>query len=205
MKKLAVLASGRGTTFEYILNHLGSSLPDTAVTALITDKSNAGALGIAESRGIKTIITRKWLKQAENLEIAFEQVNADLYVLAGFLSILPQKVVEKWKNRIINTHPSLLPCFGGMGYYGEKVHSKVLESGVRITGCTVHFVTDDVDGGPIIAQQAVEVLDNDTPETLSERVKVVEKDLLISTIKKLLTSKYSVSGQRVVFTHDRVG
>ncbi len=200
MKKLVVLASGQGTIFRYILEHLGKELPDTTVTALISDKSSCGAIDVAHSNDIQTIITRRWLKQAQNLEAAFEYTNADLYVMAGFLSILPPAVVQKWKLKIINTHPSLLPCFGGKGFYGEKVHAKVIESGAKITGCTVHFVTEDIDGGPIIAQKSVEVLDSDTPSSLADRVKPVERELLVSSIRALLFQKFRISGQRVMFS-----
>jgi phosphoribosylglycinamide formyltransferase-1 len=121
-------------------------------------------------------------------------------VLAGFLKILSGSFIRAFPNRIINIHPSLLPCFGGKGFYGEKVHKSVIESGARISGCTVHFVTEDVDLGPIIDQESVPVLDRDTPEQLAMRIHPVEHELLVRSIRLLVSGRYEIIGKRVVRT-----
>jgi phosphoribosylglycinamide formyltransferase-1 len=146
------------------------------------------------------VIDRKDQFFRKRLEDELLKINPDFIVLAGFLSILPDSILDNFRHRIINTHPALLPCFGGMGMYGLRVHRAVIESGARYSGCTIHLVTGEVDGGPIIAQSIVEVKDNDTAESLSDRVKEAEHLLMTETLRKLLTSDYAVSGKRVVFS-----
>ena len=199
MKRIAVLASGHGTLFEFVVRGLMRDAPHIVVSALITDRKSSGAAERASSMNIPVIVIGR--KEPEryryNLMKIFTDLDCDLFVLAGFLGIIPSEITEKFSGRIINSHPALLPCFGGMGYYGLKVHQHVIDSGAKVTGCTVHFVTGKVDGGPIIAQRCVEVHDDDTAETLSERVKDVERPLLLHVIISLLSGRASVSGNRV--------
>ena len=122
----------------------------------------------------------------------------DLIVMAGFLSVVGQDLINEYRNRIINVHPSLIPSFCGEGYYGIKVHQKALEYGVKVTGATVHFVNEEVDGGPIILQKAVEVRQDDTPEILQKRVmEEAEWDTLCEAIKLFCENRLTVKGRKV--------
>lgn len=196
-----VLASGEGTNFQALLDAVNDGTLVADIVALVSDRKNCGAIRRAEEQGIVVV---SFPRTEENRDAYFSQLegkigsfNPDLIVTAGFMKILPTWIVEKYSMKIINTHPSLLPCFGGAGFYGRRVHEKVLESGAKISGCTVHFVTPDVDAGPIILQRSVEVLDEDTPETLSERIKSVEHQLLVEATDLVLSGKYEISGKRV--------
>ncbi len=201
MKRLAVLASGNGTNLQAIIDAIESGRLNAGIAVVISDKRDAYALKRAEKHGIKAICMSR---TAENRETYFHDIieilnsNApDLIVLAGFMKILPDSFIERFENRIINIHPSLLPCFGGKGFYGNRVHKAVIGSGARVTGCTVHFASTEIDGGPIIEQRTLEVRDNDTPETLAERIHPVEHEALVDAIGLILSGKYSISGKRV--------
>lgn len=200
-KRIVVLASGEGTNFQAIIDAVSAGKIDAEIVALISDKKNCGAMRRAGENGIRAV---SFPKTEENRRTYFEELASlirserpDLIVGAGFMKILPDWLVEEYTMMIINTHPALLPCFGGPGYYGRRVHEKVIESGARISGCSVHFVTPDVDAGPIIVQKAVEVMDDDTPETLSERIKGVEHPALIEAINTVLEGNFEISGKRV--------
>ena len=138
----------------------------------------------AEKKGVKTLLSKDW----EEIDQTLTQQHIQLIVLAGFLAIIPQWFCEKWDKKIINIHPSLLPKFGGKGMYGIRVHEAVLAAGERRSGCTVHYVSAEVDGGTIIAQSIVDLLSNDTPETLAQRVQQAEKNLLPRVIGDLLSN-----------------
>jgi|YelNatPaOPRAMG01_1025707.scaffolds.fasta_scaffold12347_5 phosphoribosylglycinamide formyltransferase-1 len=200
-KKIAVLASGTGTTFQYILDASRGVLA-ADIVVLASDRKGCGAVLRAESASIPVLhLLTKHLDEAiGSLESIFNQYNPDIAVLAGYNRILPASFVESHREKIINTHPALLPCFGGKGMYGLNVHRAVIEGGAKFSGCTVHFVDTGVDTGPIIAQAIVQVSDTDTPESLSEKVKAVEKPLLVSTISRLLYDPYRIEGKRVIFT-----
>ncbi len=200
-KRIVVLASGEGTNFQALADAVKKGDLDAEIVGLISDRKGAGALKRARASGVKAISFPRTEENRENyfreLGSAILDLEPDLIVTAGFMKILPTWLVEKFRFRIINTHPSLLPCFGGPGFYGHRVHEKVLESGARISGCTVHFVTPDVDAGPIILQAPVEVMDDDTPDSLSERVKSVEHGLLVQAAGIVLTGNIDISGKRV--------
>lgn len=174
--KIAVLVSGGGTNLQAILDAQQSGVIRSGeVTLVISNNRNAYALTRAEKAGIKRIyISKKELKTQEAFEgaiaEALEAHGIDLIVLAGFMSILSERFTSRYDHRIINVHPSLIPSFCGAGYYGLRVHEAALQKGVKVTGATVHFVNEIPDGGEIIAQKAVEVLDGDTPEVLQQRV-----------------------------------
>jgi len=174
--KIAVLVSGGGTNLQALIDaqKVGST-GGGELSLVISSVKDAFALERAQKAGIKTlIIERKEYAQVSDfdaaLAAALAESNADLVVLAGFLSIIGEQTLKLYKNRIINVHPSLIPSFCGKGFYGLRVHKAVLEHGVKVTGATVHFVNDTVDGGKIILQKAVDVLSGDTPETLQQRV-----------------------------------
>ena len=199
--RIVVLASGEGTNFQALIDAVSSGRLNASIVGLISDRKSSGALKRARDNGINAISFPRTEENRENyfreLDRIIEDLQPDLIVTAGFMKIIPTWLVQKHLYKIINTHPSLLPCFGGPGFYGSRVHEKVLESGARISGCSVHFVTPDVDAGPIILQSAVEVLDNDSPETLSERVKEVEHDLLVQAAEIVLKGDFEISGKRV--------
>ena len=176
MKKAAVLVSGGGTNLQAIIDAKASGLIRNAeISLVISNNPSAYALTRAKNAGIKASCispsdfdSREAFNKA--LTDALIEAEVDLVVLAGFLVIIPREMVEKFRNRIINVHPSLIPSFCGTGCYGLKVHEKALSRGVKITGATVHFVDEGTDTGPIILQKDVEVKDGDTAETLQKRV-----------------------------------
>jgi len=176
MLKIAVLVSGGGTNLQALIdarkkNELGGG----ELALVIASRPGIGALERAEKAGIKAItIERKKYAELADFDAAIAAALAengiDLVVLAGFLSILGQRTLQTYENRIINVHPALIPSFCGKGFYGLRVHEEALKYGVKVTGATVHFVNEVVDGGKIILQKAVDVLPDDTPETLQQRV-----------------------------------
>ena len=174
--KIAVLVSGGGTNLQAILDAQKSGVIKSGeVVLVISNNADAYALTRAENAGVEGIyISKKELKTQEAFEdaiiAALQEHEIDLIVLAGFMSILSERFTARYDHRIINVHPSLIPSFCGQGYYGLKVHEAALAKGVKVTGATVHFVNEIPDGGEIIAQKAVEVLDGDTPEVLQKRV-----------------------------------
>ena len=176
MLKLAVLVSGSGTNLQAILDAIDNGkINNVQVQVVISNKEDAYALERANKAGIKGLfISPKSYDTKEEFEeamiAAIEKEQIDLIVLAGYLVILPEKLIQNYRNRIINIHPSLIPAFCGKGFYGLKVHESALARGVRVTGATVHFVDEGTDTGPIILQKAVEVKANDTPEILQKRV-----------------------------------
>lgn len=176
MLRVGVMVSGGGTNLQAILDAVDSGkVTNAEVVTVISNNSNAYALERAKKHGIPAIcISPKQFETREAFnEALLEQVDAcnlDLIVLAGFLVKIPEKMVEKYQHRIINIHPSLIPSFCGVGYYGLKVHEAALARGVKVTGATVHFVDGGMDTGPIILQKAVEVEEGDTPEILQRRV-----------------------------------
>jgi phosphoribosylglycinamide formyltransferase-1 len=175
MLNIAVLVSGGGTNLQALIDAIDKGGINGRITAVISNRPGAYALERAEKSGIPvSVIERKNFESNDAFDRALLEAlraaGAELIVLAGFLSILGAAVTDEYKNRIINVHPSLIPSFCGDGYYGLRVHKAVLKYGVRVTGATVHFVNDAVDGGAIILQKAVEVRADDTPETLQQRV-----------------------------------
>ncbi len=174
--KIAVLVSGGGTNLQALIDAQKSGIISSGeITLVISNKADAYALTRAKSAGIKTAtITKKECADKEDFEDRIinllEDNGIELIVLAGFMCILSEKFTSRFKDRIINVHPSLIPSFCGAGFYGLKVHQAVLDYGVKVTGATVHFVNEVPDGGKIIMQKAVEVLDGDTPQILQKRV-----------------------------------
>jgi len=176
LTRIAVLVSGGGTNLQALIDAWKSgNLGDGEISLVISSKPDVYALERAKKAEIKSItIERKKYATPDDFDVAINaalsQDKIDLVVLAGFLSVLGTKVLKNYENRIINVHPALIPSFCGKGFYGLRVHKAVLTYGVKITGATVHFVNEEVDGGKIILQKAVDVLPNDTPESLQQRV-----------------------------------
>lgn len=174
--KIAVLVSGGGTNLQALIDAQKSGVINNGeIVLVISNVTGAYALERAKTAGIDSFtVSKKQLGSQEAFEEALinklDEYSVDLIVLAGFLSILSEDFTSKYKNRIINVHPSLIPSFCGKGFYGLKVHEAALDYGVKVTGATVHFVNEIPDGGEIIMQKAVDILDTDTPETLQKRV-----------------------------------
>lgn len=181
--KIAVLVSGGGTNLQAIIDAQASGIITSGEIVLVaSNKANAYGLTRAENAGISTYI----MDTEENLIAKLQEEGVELVVLAGFLKILSPAFIKAFENRIINIHPSLIPSFCGDGFYGLHVHEKALEYGVKVTGATVHFVNEITDGGKIIAQKAVEILDGDTPEVLQKRVmEQAEWILLPQAVEKI--------------------
>lgn len=176
MLRVGVMVSGGGTNLQAILDAIGQgTITNTEIAVVISNNKNAYALERAKKHGIEAVcMSPKEFESREAFNEAFlakvDEYELDLIVLAGFLVTIPIAMIEKYENRIINIHPSLIPSFCGVGYYGLKVHEAALARGVKVTGATVHYVDGGMDTGPIILQKAVEVLDGDTPEMLQRRV-----------------------------------
>lgn len=176
MKNIVVLVSGGGTNLQALIDAQNSGLIENGkITCVISSNPNAYALTRAKDNDIDSaVISRKNFDDFNEYDKALTQLlkdkNADLVVLAGFLTILGHEVISAFENRIINIHPALIPSFCGEGFYGLKVHEAALKKGVKLSGATAHFVTEECDGGPIILQKAVEVKNGDTPEVLQKRI-----------------------------------
>ena len=176
MLKIAVLVSGGGTNLQAIMDAIDNgTITNTEIAVVISNNKNAYALERAKNHGVEAICIspKDYENRADFNEAFLAKLNSyavDLVVLAGFLVVLPEKMIETYRNRIINIHPSLIPSFCGKGFYGLAVHEGALARGVKLTGATVHFVDEGTDTGPIILQKAVEVQEGDTPEVLQHRV-----------------------------------
>lgn len=176
MLKIGILVSGGGTNLQAVLNAIDcGTITNAEVKVVISNNRNAYALERAGNRGIEAYcISPADFKEREEFYKALlskiDQYSLDLIVLAGYLVAIPAAMIQKYRNRIINVHPSLIPSFCGKGYYGLKVHEAALARGVKVTGATVHYVDEGMDTGPILLQKAVEVREGDTPESLQRRV-----------------------------------
>ena len=176
MLRVGVMVSGGGTNLQAILDAVDAGkITDTEITVVISNNPGAYALERAKKHGIEALcISPKDYENRDAFNEAFlnkiDEYHLDLIVLAGFLVKIPAAMIKKYEGKIINIHPSLIPSFCGVGFYGLKVHEAALERGVKVTGATVHFVDSGMDTGPIILQKAVEVQDGDTPEVLQRRV-----------------------------------
>lgn len=205
MLRAVVCVSGGGTNLQAVLDAIdGGRITNTEIIAVISNNAGAKALDRAKRHGIQGILmSPRNYGDRDAFNRAFTEkmceLNPDLIVLAGFLVKIPEEMVAKFSNRIVNIHPALIPSFCGVGYYGLKVHEKVLERGVKVTGATVHFVNEGMDEGPIIAQKAVEIREGDTPEILQRRVmEQAEWILLPAAIDDIANGRIKVAGDKVV-------
>lgn len=205
MLEIVVLVSGGGTNLQAIIDGVESGgITNTRITGVISNNKNAYALKRAEEHGIanRCISPKDFASREEFNEKFIEAVDEwkpDLIVLAGFLVVIPPAMIEKYRNRIINIHPSLIPSFCGTGFYGLKVHEAALARGVKVVGATVHFVDEGTDTGPIILQKAVEVEQGDTPEILQKRVmEQAEWKILPRAIDLIANDRVTVRDGRAV-------
>ena len=205
MLKIAVLVSGGGTNLQAIIDKIAEGvITNTEIAVVISNNKNAYALERAKQAGIEAVcVSPKDYENREQFNQEFlktlDSYQVDLVVLAGFLVVIPPAMIQKYENRIINIHPSLIPSFCGTGYYGLKVHEGALARGVKVTGATVHFVDEGTDTGPIILQKAVEVQNGDTPEILQRRVmEQAEWEILPRAIHQIANGKVTVKDKKAV-------
>lgn len=190
MFNIAVLISGGGSNLKSLIDNQKEYYK---INVVIADR-DCGGLNIAREANIDAVlIDRKEYREklSKKIDEELKKYNIDLIVLAGYLSIVDSNFISKWKNKIINIHPSLLPKFGGKGMYGMKVHEAVIKNKEKESGCTVHYITEMVDGGDIIMQNKVDVLEDDTPEILQKRVLVEEHKILPATVIKLASQSHA--------------
>ncbi|MBQ7036242.1 MAG: phosphoribosylglycinamide formyltransferase [Clostridia bacterium] len=198
--RTAVFVSGGGTNLQALLDSVENGTVKSAeIACVISNKKDAYALERARKKGIPAkAITENFEEEALRF---MDECGAELIVLAGFLSIIGKGILSAYKDRIINIHPALIPSFCGKGYYGLHVHEKVLEYGVKLTGATVHFVSEEVDGGVIIMQKAVEVRHDDTPEILQKRVmEEAEWIILPKALELVASGKVKIQGRTAIIT-----
>ncbi len=204
MLRITVCVSGGGTNLQALIDGIEEGrIRDAKIVRVISSRGDAGALERAERAGIETkVVCRKDHSEQTSFEEALKDAldgsDPDLIVLAGYLTVIPESVVNAYRNRIINIHPALIPSFCGRGCYGLKVHEDALKRGVRVTGATVHFVDEGCDSGPIIMQKAVEVKEGDTPEILQKRVmEEAEWVILPETVELIAEGRVEVHDGRV--------
>ena len=189
-KRIAVFASGTGSNFIEIFNQIIDGKINGVIKILISDNSSAKAIEFAKANNINYKVIDKDIIRDSKLHGEFlieilKIAKIDLIVLAGYLKMIPSNVISSYKNKIINIHPSLLPKFGGKGFYGMKVHRAVIDSKESFAGASVHFVDEIYDNGPIVMQEKIKVLDSDTPESISRKVLEVEHRILPYIVKKI--------------------
>lgn len=204
MLKIAVLVSGGGTNLQSIIDSIATGeITNAKIEVVISNNKNAYALTRAREHSIDAacVSPKDFSSRAEFNNALIDKIdnyNVDLVVLAGCLVVLPQELISKYRDRIINIHPSLIPAFCGTGFYGLKVHESVLERGAKITGATVHFVDEGTDTGAIIFQQPVEVLEDDTAQTLQQRVmEQAEWKILPKAIDYIANGKITITDNKV--------
>lgn len=200
-KKIAVLLSGGGTNLQSLIDNLGEI--NAKIDIVISNRKAAFGLERAKLNNIDTLYLNQ--KDYESIETFNDEIinelekrNIDLVVLAGYLKILSKRFIELYQNRIMNVHPSLIPAFCGDGFYGLRVHEEAINYGVKVSGATVHFVTEDTDAGPIILQDTVQVDDYDTAETLQQKILKIEHKLLPKAVKLFCEGKLHIENRKVI-------
>lgn len=193
MLNIAVCVSGGGTDLQSIIDACEAGKINGQIRLVISNRKKAYGLERARLHGIQA----EWIKDEDEILKRFEEEKIDVVVLAGYLAIVGDKLIEQYKNRIINIHPSLIPSFCGPGFYGMHVHEAVFKRGVKVSGATVHFVTGEVDGGPIILQRAVDISDLETAEDIQARVLEIEHEILPEAVALYCEGRVSVENERV--------
>ncbi|MBR2646100.1 MAG: phosphoribosylglycinamide formyltransferase [Clostridia bacterium] len=200
MKKIAVFASGGGTDFQSVID-ANERENFCEIAYLVASKPTIGAIARAEKHGIQPLVYDKTKETKDEfyarVAATLKESGVEYIVLAGWLLVVPAAFIQQFEGRIINIHPSLIPSFCGMGYYGLHVHEKAIEYGVKLSGATVHFVEADVDGGAIIMQRAVPVEPDDTPETLQQRILKEEHQMLPQCVRLLCEGRVQKEGRMV--------
>ena len=194
MVNIAVFVSGGGTNLQSIIDACLENKINGQIKLVISNRKKAYGLERARLAGIKAV----WTKDEDEIISLLEEEQIDLIVLAGYLAIVSEKLINLYQNKIINIHPSLIPSFCGPGYYGIHVHEEVYKRGVKVSGATVHFVSKVVDGGPIILQQAIDITDCKSPEEIQEKIlNNIEHNLLVKAVQLYCDHKLKVENERV--------
>ena len=194
MVRIAVFVSGSGTNLQSLIDAVNEGYINAEISLVVSSKENAYGLERARKANIKA----EFIKDQSLILKRLEEEKIDLIVLAGYLSIVSDELINKYKNKIINIHPSLIPSFSGSGYYGLRVHKKAFERGVKVSGATVHFVSSEVDGGPIILQRAIDISDCKSPEEIQEKILInIEHKILKEAVKLFVENKLKVVNERV--------
>lgn len=198
MLRIAVLVSGGGSNLQAIIDGVKDGSLDCEIKYVIADSEKAYGLERARVNGIEAISfdRKEYKREISNKILELIKNKVDLIVLAGYLSILDGEILKEFRNRIINIHPSLIPSFCGGGMYGIKVHEAAIKKGVKYSGCTVHFVNEEVDGGEILLQKVVPVLQEDTAKELQERILIEEHRILPEAIKLIAEGKVKIENGR---------
>lgn len=192
MLKMAVFVSGGGTNLQSLIDATQNGSIDGEIVLVVSNRKNAYGLERARNASIKA----ETIKDQEVLIQRLQEENVELIVLAGYLAIIPEKLVQLYPNRILNIHPSLIPAFCGPGFYGIHVHEAVLKRGAKVSGATVHFVNEEVDGGPIVIQEAVDIADLETAEDIQQRVLKIEHRILPKAVQLFCDGKIMVERGR---------
>lgn len=195
MFKIAALISGTGSNLRSIIEAVENGELKCSLSSVISDRRSAEGLKFAEAKGIKTFVFSGKSISDRILDVVKE--DTDLIVCAGFLSILEGSLIDEFHNRIINIHPALIPSFCGKGMYGLRVHEAVIEYGVRVSGCTVHYIENGVDTGPVVLQRTVDVLYTDTAENLQKRILKEEHIAIVEAVKMISEGRVVVKGRKV--------
>lgn len=186
MKNIAIFASGSGTNAQRIMEHFAGSA-DARVAVVLANRADAGVLERAAAKGVEGIVfDREDLCTNGRVERLLDEREIDFIVLAGFLWLVPAAIIGRWRGRIVNIHPALLPSYGGKGMYGERVHRAVIENGEKESGITIHYVNEIYDSGDIIEQHKVAVSPDDTPESLAAKVHALEYEYFPGCIERLV-------------------
>lgn len=202
---IGVFASGRGSNFQAIFNAIQQDILPARVTLVLSNKGDAGALEFARTHSLPAVhLSHKHFPDEASFASAMLDVLAkhdvQIIALAGYLKKIPSSVVRKYRNRILNIHPALLPSFGGAGMYGHYVHEAVIASGAKLSGATVHLVDEEYDRGPIVLQKAVPVEEHDTPETLAAKVLKIEHEIYPLALKAFAEHRVTIN-ERSVWIH----
>jgi formyltetrahydrofolate-dependent phosphoribosylglycinamide formyltransferase len=197
---IAVLASTRGTDMQAVIDAIEAKQLDAKIVLVVSDKKDSGAIARAQKHGIETFcLNPKDFSSREEFDkrvmVELEKHKAELILLIGYMRFLSKPFVEKYRNKIMNIHPSLLPAFaGGMD---KNVHQTVLDSGCKVSGCTLHFVDEGADTGPIILQKAIDISENETVDSLKEKVQAAEQETILKAIRLFAAGKLSINGKKV--------
>lgn len=202
LKKIVVMISGSGSNLQALINAIKDGEINAEIVGIISNKYDVFGLERAKKENISAkVISKDDYKDLNEFDIAnyeaLKSFKPDLIVLAGYISIISEKIISTYKNQIINIHPSLIPSFCGMGYYGKKVHVGVLNYGAKLSGATMHFVDEGADTGPVIMQKSIEVKNDDTVDSLQKRILKIEHEILVKTVKYYCEDKIKVVGRKV--------
>lgn len=202
---LCVLASGKGSNLKYLFKAQKSNKIKSKIKLVISNNSKSGALKFARLKKIPAVHLSEFICLSKDeffqkMLHELKKYRIDLIILAGYMKLLPSKIIKSYRHRILNVHPALIPSFCGTGMYGIKVHNEVLRYGCKVSGATVHLVDEQYDHGSIVLQKCIAIRDDETPEVLRSRILKLENKLLLNTIRLFESKKFNINGRKVYFT-----